>query len=76
LFFAGVEIDDRWVKSRMNPVDDGGAPPFLTPPPALATEMMLALGVTPPKRTRRAAFEFDIFYVYVWVCLSCMFYVL
>jgi hypothetical protein len=37
------------VKSRMKPVDDGGAPPFLTPPPALATDIMLALGETPPK---------------------------
>jgi hypothetical protein len=51
---------DRLVKSRINPVEDGGAPPFLTPPPALATEIILADGETPPKRTRRAALEWDI----------------
>jgi hypothetical protein len=60
LFVAGVEMADRLVKSRINPVDDGGAPPFLTPPPALATEIILEDGETPPKRTRRAALEWDI----------------
>ena len=50
---------DRLVKSRINPVDDGGAPPFLTPPPALATEIILADGETPPKCARRAALELD-----------------
>jgi hypothetical protein len=60
LFVAGVETVERLVKSRMNPVEDGGAPPFLTPPPALATDMMLAEGDTPPKRARRAALELDI----------------
>ncbi len=50
---------DRLVKSRIKPVDDGGAPPFLTPPPALATEIILADGATPPNRTRRAALELD-----------------
>lgn len=68
-----MEIDDRWVKSRMNPVDDGGAPPFLTPPPARATEMMLALGVTPPKRTRRATFEFDILLVVSLLVCFCLY---
>jgi len=54
-----VEIADRLVKSRINPVDDGGAPPFFTPPPALATEIILADGETPPKCARRAALELD-----------------
>jgi hypothetical protein len=31
----------------------------LTPPPALATEIILADGETPPKRARRAALELD-----------------
>jgi len=60
LFVAGVETAERLVKSRINPVEDGGAPPFLTPPPALATEIMLAEGETPPKCARRAALELDI----------------
>ena len=60
LFVAGVETTDRLVKSRINPVEDGGAPPFFTPPPALATEIILEDGETPPKCARRAALEWDI----------------